>query len=47
MAIDLSEEAARELGIHEVGIARVEMQVAQNVPAEEAGTGDVTAVSEQ
>lgn len=28
-AIDLSEEAARELGIHETGIARVEMQVAQ------------------
>jgi rare lipoprotein A len=29
-AIDLSEEAARELGIHETGIARVEIQVAQN-----------------
>ena len=29
-SIDLSEEAARELGIHETGIARVEIQVAQN-----------------
>jgi rare lipoprotein A len=29
-AIDLSEEAARELGIHEIGVAPVEIQVAQN-----------------
>jgi len=29
-AIDLSEEAAKQLGIFEIGIARVEMQVAQN-----------------
>jgi rare lipoprotein A len=28
-AIDLSEEAARELGIHETGVAPVEIQVAQ------------------
>jgi len=29
-AIDLSEEAAKQLGIFEIGIARVEMRVAQN-----------------
>jgi rare lipoprotein A len=29
-AIDLSEEAARQLGIHGIGAARVEMRVAQN-----------------
>ena len=29
-AIDLSEEAAKQLGIFEIGIARVEIQVAQN-----------------
>jgi rare lipoprotein A len=30
-AIDLSEEAARQLGIHGIGAARVEMRLAQNV----------------
>jgi rare lipoprotein A len=39
-AIDLSEEAARELGIHEAGIARVEIQVAQNASIEDGSAGD-------